>query len=1042
MMTVSQAAAPLTVTSLTVTLFGPMQVAVEGHSLPRLRSRKSLWLLALLVLRQGRPVEREWLAETLWPDADLDQSLTSLRTVLSELRQALGHEGGRLLSPNRRSLCLELGGMAVDLLEFDAATGSRDPVVLKQAVALYRGPLLEGCTEEWVAQERLVREQDCLRVLQTLADAALAAGEWEAAAQYYRQAVGIDPWRESAQRGLMQALSQSGDSNAALTVYQTLTRLLRKDDPRASPDEQTTALYTSLRSQSRRRASQPPVVAAVPAPAVTGYVPHSLTDLIGRDKERDVVAGRLRRFRLVTLTGPGGIGKTRLALAVASEVAAEYADGVWLVSLEALSDGGQVAPQIASTLGLKEDPERSALQMLTAFLRQKRLLLVLDNCEHLLEASARVSAHLLGECAGVQVLATSREALGLTGEGAWAVPGLSVPDPAALPNLLTEYESVQLFVERAQAVNPQFDLTESSTPAVATICTRLEGIPLAIELAAARVRVLSAAQIAARLDDYLSLLTGGSRTALPRQQTLRSTLDWSYDLLGLPERRLLSRLSVFAGGWTLEAAEQVCAGGAVSVSSVLDLLTGLVDKSLVTAVPPEGEREGETRYRFLETVRQYAGERLAECGETKALRDRHLSWCVALAEDAEPHLRGHGQRIWLTRLETEHDNLRAGLAWGAASASGAEQTLRLAGSLWYFWYVRGHWVEAQKHLTAALAREGAERNTVVRVRALQGLARLVFYQGDWKTGHFLSEQMLTISREISDPVGEADSLTSLGYAKDIQGDGEAATSYFEQSLAICRDSGYRFGERMNYASLGNVKYAQQDLAAASSYFEQSLVISCEIGDHRSKAWDLRNLGMVKLYQGDCEAAGSLYEQSLAISRNLGDRYGELNSLYLLGCAKFNQGDLESDRFYMEESLTISQEIGSSYMEARSLVSLGGIAREQNRLAEAREISVRCLTFSRQHNDPELTVYALSGWAAQMLAEGDAALAARFAGAAQAGREANSIIVYPHQKEGYERRRSAARAALGEAAFTAAWEAGRAMTLDEAVEYALGGATQD
>ena len=1079
MMTVSQAVAPLA-----VTLFGPMQVSVAGQPLPRLRSRKSLWLLALLALRQGQPVEREWLAETLWPDADADQSLTSLRTVLCELRQAMGREGGRLQSPNRHSLCLDLGGMSIDLLEFDAAKSSREAAALKQAVALYRGPLLEGCTEEWVAQERLVREQDCLRALQTLADAALAAEDFETAAGYYRRAAGIDPWREAAQRGLMQALSGGGDSNAALNVYLAFTRLLRKDDPRASPDEKTTTLYTSLRAAARRRASQPPrtVSEAIPTPVVTGYVPHSLTDLIGREEEREVVAGRLRRFRLVTLTGPGGIGKTRLSLAVAAEAASEYADGVWLVSLDSLSEGTQVGRQIVAALGLKEEPERSALQTLTASLRQKCLLLVLDNCEHLLEASAQIAAHLLQGCAGVQILTTSREPLGITGEAAWAVPGLTVPDPAFLPvnlasvpHLLMEYESVRLFVERAQAANPNFELTERSAPAVAQICARLEGIPLAIELAAARVRVLTAQQIAARLDDYLSLLTGGSRTAAPRHKTLCSTLDWSYDLLCPPERLLLARLSVFAGGWTLDAAEQVCAGDEIAAPQVLDLLTGIVDKSLAAAVAvPVG---GETRYRFLEPIRQYAEKRLAEQGNAEKVRDRHLSWCVALAEGAQPWMKRHEERTWVMRLETEHDNLRVALAWGEESPAGAEQTLRLAGALEYFWYIRGYWAEEQKHLTAALAREGVAGNTVARAKALEGLARLAQYQGDWEVLRSLSEALLTVSREIGDHAGEAESLIYLGYVKHAQGDREVACSYFKQSLVICREYGNLLGEGRNYNGLGNVKYVQQDWAAASSYFEQSLAIRCEIGDRHGKAWSLRNLGWVKSSQRDFEAARSLYEQalttycenenpanelmslrclgdlayfqgdwesansyferSLAISRKIGNRIEEAGNLHSLGWVKCSQGDFEAARSYAEGALTISREAENFQVEALSLISLGRIAGEQNRLAEARALLVQSLTLHDKVDDAEITISTLAEWAALALADGDALHAACFAGTAQAGRDANSIPVPPYRKDRDECMLSAARTALGEDAFAEAWEAGRAMTLAEAVHHALG-----
>ena len=483
----------------------------------------------------------------------------------------------------------------------------KTPEALAQAVALCTGPLLEGCPEEWVPQERRVREEGCLQALQTLADSALAAGDYGKAAEYSRQAVVLDPWRDGAQRGLMEALSRGGDTNAALQVYREFTELLRAD-PKAVPDKETSGLYAHLRAEARRQASSPPVAAVeTPAPAVTGYLPHPLTDLVGREDERLEVTAKLRRSRLVTLTGPGGIGKTRLAVEVAGEAAPEFADGVWLVSLEALADEDRLEGQIAGLLGLKETPGQSWRESLAQHLRAKRLLLVLDNCEHLRSACARVAGSLLQECARVRVLATSREALGVTGETVWSVPALAVPGLDHLPpgraplaRVLAGCDSVQLFVERAQAVQKTFSLTGDNAPAVAQVCARLKGMPLAIELAAARINVLTVSEIASRLDDHLNLLAGRNRAGPSRQQTLRATLDWSYSLLSGLEQTLLRRLSVFAGGWGLAAAESVCIGDGLEAARVLDLTASLTDKSLVVFEP----RETGGRYRFLETLRQ------------------------------------------------------------------------------------------------------------------------------------------------------------------------------------------------------------------------------------------------------------------------------------------------------------------------------------------------------------------------------------------------------------------------------------------------------
>lgn len=502
--------------ALTLALFGPMQVLVQDQPLPHLRSRQSLWLLALLSLRHPRPVEREWLAGTLWPDSDQSQAFRNLRVVLSELRSALGAESWRLQSPSRHTLSLDLTGAEVDVRTFDAAVVSGQPSALVQAIALYRGPLLEGCHQEWVVQEREAREHHCLQALQKLAGTALTAGDYDTAIGYYQRAVGMDPWQEAARRGWMEALAKKGDTNAALQVYREFIAFL-KEDPKAVPDAETSALYERLRAEVRQRADTHAVVTveAAPVPRVKGYLSHPLTDLVGREDERIEVALRLQHSRLVTLTGVGGIGKTRLAREVASEVAREYADGVWLVALESLTEGRLVLQQLASVLGLREERGRTPLQRVTEHLRQKRLLLVLDNCEHLLEASAQVAAHLLQECGEVRILATSREALGITREMVWSVPALTVPDLEYLPQgratllrILMGYESVQLFVERAQAVQKSFNLTGSNARLVAQVCRQLEGIPLAIELAAARVRAMSVEQIASRLEDYLVLYPG------------------------------------------------------------------------------------------------------------------------------------------------------------------------------------------------------------------------------------------------------------------------------------------------------------------------------------------------------------------------------------------------------------------------------------------------------------------------------------------------------------------------------------------------------
>jgi len=974
------------IAGLSIQFFGPMQVRVAGQPLPPLRSRRILWLLALLTLRQNRPVEREWLAGTLWPDLDQSQAYANLRVILNGLRTALGQEGERLRSPSRHTLLLELTGADVDIHRFDAAIAGNRLSDLASAVAFYRGPLLEGCNEDWVFQERAVREQHCLQALQTLGDAALSEPDYSKAIGYYHRAVSLDPWWEEARRGWMEALAKSGDTNAALQVYREYLEVLRAD-PKAVPDAQTTTLYQRLRSETRLRADTQGVVTphTIVAPVVNGYLPHPLTDLVGREDERTEVALQLRRARLVTLTGLGGIGKTRLAREVAGEVAGEYADGVWLVALEAIADGSMVAHQISSVLGLKEERGRTPLQSVTEYLRAKRLLLVLDNCEHLLEASAQVADHLLRECGEVRILATSREALGIMGETVWSVPILTVPDTEHLPQgqttllrVLRGYESVQLFVERAQAVQKTFDLTGSNARMVAQTCQKLEGIPLAIELAAARVRAMTVEQIASRLDDHLGLLTAGSRTAQARQQTLRATLDWSYDLLTEPERSLLRRLSVFAGGCTLEAAEQVCVGERVEESHVQNLLSSLVDKSLALF---EERDPSEGRYRLLEMVRQYAAEGLQTSGEEEAVKSRHRAWCLTFAEAAEQALATAEQEVWLTRLDNDYGNLRAALDW---SLKGEEENegrrgkslpyspipLLICGALLPFWSTRGYLTEGQAWCKAALKSRGAQERTVARARGLIGAGMMASIQGSYAVGRACFEECLEILRELEHPMGIAAALNCLGNVTSSLGDATAARAYYEESLSLYREIGDRQSIAICLNNLGGEERIQGDYVAARRYYDESLEIRGEIGDRLGIASTLDDLGNLACEQGDYVAARAYLEESLETRRAMGDRQGTASTLNELGNVAFHRSDDIAAHSYLEESLEIHREVGDRPGMAATLYNLGEMAYNRGDDAAGRVYHEESLTIRREIGEPMGLAASLLSLGIQKRKQGD------------------------------------------------------------------------
>ncbi|MCW3054423.1 MAG: hypothetical protein JWN14_3593 [Chthonomonadales bacterium] len=1035
---------------LKIRLLGPMQVRIHNRPIPHLKSRKILWLLALLVLRRDRPVERRWLAGTLWPDIEESRALSNLRGCLTQLRSALGEQGKRVQSPSRHTLILNLEGAEVDIDLFAAAMASKHPAALQQAVAVYRGPLLEDCSEDWAWQERNILEQDCLQALQMLADNALAAGDYLTAIGYYRRSIGLDPWGEVARRRLMEALAASGDRNAALQVYREYREALRSD-PHATPDPETCALYERLRMEARRQAdlkATPPATGAggnpeIPA-KVSGYLPHPLTDLIGREDERLEVAARLRGSRLVTLVGPGGIGKTRLALEVAAEGiedTAWYPDGVWLVALEALSEERLVVTQIASALGVREESGRSLLERLVEHLRPKRLLVVLDNCEHLLEASAQVVARLLRECAHVRILATSREALGMMGETVWSVPALAAPDPKHLPQghatllrVLSGYESVQLFVERAQEIQKTFVLTANNAWAVAQICAQLQGIPLAIELAAARVKALAVEQLAARLDDHLSLLTGGNRTALPRQQTLRATLDWSNRLLSGREQLLLQRLSVFAGGWSLEAAEAVCSGDGVEPWHVLDLLTSLVEKSLVVFL--EREEGNGARYQMLEMVRQYAAESLQSQGDTETGKSRHRAYFLKLVEEARDHIDGPEDALWMARLDTELDNLRFTLEWQDAERCPVDSDLRLTGGLFSYWAVRGTYQEGLHYLKQALDRDTQYPRIRPRAVALTGAGILAFHQGDYAAARLLYEEALHIWRELGPKHALASTLGNLGNVVFFQGDYATALQLFTESMGQHQESGKRIGIACSLDALGAIRVKLGDYDSANVHFRESHTIYSELGDQLGLANSFGNLGSIAADQDDHVTAQTYFTECLALYRELGAKSGIAWTLNSLGSVAAAQQEYSRAQTLHEESLKLYREVGEKQGIALALCFLGRVALSQGDHALAQKLHQESLRLCSPMEYWEGVEENLLGLAAVLLALSQPAWAARLWGVSHALRERMGIPLALDGRAQYDQKVDLARSVLGEEAFTAHWEQGFTLSWEQALEFAL------
>jgi non-specific serine/threonine protein kinase len=758
-------------------------------------------------------------------------------------------------------------------------------------------------------------------------------------------------------------------------------------------------------------------------------LPAPITRFVGRARELDEIRDLVRRKRLVTLTGAGGAGKTRLALEVAARVRRHFPDGAWLAELAPVSDPAAVSRTLARALGLKERPGLELEEELVRHLGDRLILVILDNCEHLRGACGALAAELLGRGAKVHVLATSREDLGVTGETIYHVPPLPTPErDAVAPEDLARIESAELFTDRAAAVNSRFALDAATAPSVARICRRLDGMPLALELAAARVRALPVEEIARRIDDRFAFLAGGNPAALPRHQTLRALIDWSYELLPKGERSLFRRLSAFAGGWTLEAGDRVCAGDGVEAVEVVGLLANLVGKSLV-------ERDGRARYRMLETVRQYARERCEAEGEWRALTRRFRAYLVGLAEEADPHLTGPEQSAWLARLAAEHDNLRAAIEAFTGADADIEGGMRLVRALGRYLWARGHWSEGRAMCRRLLAHPLAPAEGAARAAVLTVAGDLAHRQGDTAEARVRHEEALAIWRRLGDRAGIAVSLGMLGNIALAQGDYPGARALFEESLALRRESDHRWGAASAVLNLGRVAFMQGQYDEARAAFAESLAVARELGHDWGISASLTAMATLEATAENYAEARIHFLESLQLMRELGDPSGAATCLLNLGIVSIRIGDPERARSYLEEALAAARDLQEVRTEALVLQNLAELQVADGDHEAGRCLLLQSLGIFHEAQDLRLLALVLAQLGRVASAAGDPLRGFRLLAAATGLRRTIGAVPRPDQQREEDALAAAARAALGEAAAEQAWSKWLVRPLAEVLEYA-------
>jgi predicted ATPase/DNA-binding SARP family transcriptional activator len=1056
-------------------VLGALAAWTEDGRLVEVREAKVRALLADLLLNLGRPVPAARLIDDLWGANLPVHPAGALQSKVSRLRQALEAAepgSGALVAFRSAGYVLQVDGDALDEHRFatlvERAAAASDPRdrtrLLADALGLWRGPPLADLADAMFAQPAITRlEEQRLTAVEEQAEARLALGEHSLLAGELSDLVARHPLRERLRGTHMLALYRSGRQAEAVRSYNDLRGRLA-DELGLDPGPVLAGLYQSMLEQAPglQGVQAPPTLATRPQT----NVPVMLSELVGRAAAVDELRALVTKRRLLTLTGPGGVGKTRLAIETAAQSAGAFPGGAWMVELAGPAPAGAHTPadRVMAVLGIRDDNALAPAELLADALGGRRVLLVLDNCEHVIDQVAQLAAGLLQSAPELCIVVTSREPLMIAGEVVWTVPPLELPSPAAdhQPAALAWFSAVQLFVMRAEASAPGFRLDTGNAQAIAELCRRLDGIPLALELAATRVRTLDVHELLARLDDRFRLLTAGRRDAPPRQQTLWAVIDWSWELLTEPEQLVLRRLAVAADGCGLRAAEQICAEDGLDV---LSLLASLVNRSLVVVTdgPGDPDRPDGRRFRLLESVAAYSLERLEQSGECAVVRRRHRQFYGDVAERAAARLRGHDQSAWLRCLDAEEANLRVALD-SAAQDSDAPAALRTASALSWYWLLEGRLAEARRTLQEALALRGGSAAAravasawhsgftalaggrhwsaappLTRIDDADTRAILHWFQafvasdfGDPSFAEALLGTALADFRALGDQWGIAAALSTQAKVAMIRGDRAATQRLARRSLMMFRELGDRWGQLQALEWLG-AAVASTDGDQAERLHRESLHIAEQLGLWPQAADALSWLGRSALRSGDLATAREFLERGLRLAAEQSYRPGQVFAELGLGQTARREGRLDLAEAHLRNVLRKSPRVASQPDVARvaALSELGFIAGERGNPTAARSYHLRSLTSATRLGDPEAVAHALTGLASARALGGQPRRAARLLGAADAAWPAAAVSQAPDDSPDVEQITATIRSALGEAAFAAEFQDGRRVRPDEA-----------